>query len=188
MGLTSGVIGDCTSPSIIEPDSEQPDTGVLDMLASANVSLGTMATKRNAIVELFWKVHPWLYRWSGGRIGGRIMNLPVLLLTTTGRRSRTPRTKALMYLPKGNSYVVIASYLGEPRHPAWWLNLQVDPTAEIQVGSRRLTVVAREADGDERERLWKEIVERQSDYAEYQQRTERRIPVVVLDTSPTAAS
>ena len=93
-----------------------------------------------------------------------------------------------MYLPKGDSYVVIASYLGEPRHPAWWLNLQGNPTAEIRVGSRRLTVVAREADGDERERLWKEIVARQADYAEYQQRTQRRIPVVVLDPSSSTAS
>jgi deazaflavin-dependent oxidoreductase (nitroreductase family) len=140
------------------------------------------AAKRNKIVELFWKVHPRIYRWTGGRIGGAMMNLPVLLLTTTGRHSGASRTKALMYLPSGKDYVVIASFLGEPRHPAWWLNLRANPRAEIEVGNRRISVVAREARGEERERLWNEIVQRQKDYAEYQSRTQRRIPVVVLES------
>jgi len=140
-----------------------------------------MAAKRSAFVELFWKIHPRLYRWTGGRLGGSMMGLPVLLLETTGRRSGQRRTKALMYLTSGNSYVVIASYLGEPRHPAWWGNLKADPSAEIQVGTRRIAVTAREAEGEERTRLWNEIVARQKDYAEYQGRTKRRIPVVVLE-------
>jgi deazaflavin-dependent oxidoreductase (nitroreductase family) len=139
-----------------------------------------MAIRRSKLLELFWKIHPALYRWTGGRIGGSMMNLPVLLLTTKGRRSGEPRTRALMYLPKGDGFVVIASYLGEPRHPDWWLNLRADPRASIQVGGQRLDVAAREADGEERTRLWQEIVARQADYAEYQRRTDRRIPVVVL--------
>jgi deazaflavin-dependent oxidoreductase (nitroreductase family) len=140
-----------------------------------------MAARRSKLVELFWKIHPRLYRWSGGRIGGTMMNLPVLLLTTKGRRSGAPRTRALMFLPQGDRFVVIASYLGEPRHPDWWLNLRADPQAWIQVGGRRLRVAAREADGEERTRLWQAIVGRQADYAEYQRRTNRRIPVVVLE-------
>jgi len=143
-----------------------------------------MAAHRSKLVELFWKIHPHLYRWTGGRIGGAMMNLPVLLLTTKGRRTGEPRTKALMYLPKGERYVVIASYLGEPRHPDWWLNLRADPQASIQVGGRRLRVAAREADGEERARLWQEVVGRQADYAEYQKRTDRRIPVVILEPRP----
>ncbi|MBI3782018.1 MAG: nitroreductase family deazaflavin-dependent oxidoreductase [Deltaproteobacteria bacterium] len=139
------------------------------------------AAKKNALVQLFWKVHPALYRWSGGRIGGKLMNLPVLLLTTRGRRSGDERTKALMYVPDGKNFVVIASYLGEPRHPAWWLNLQANPQAQAVIGSSTITVRAREAEGPERERLWKEVVRRQADYAEYQSRTQRRIPVVVLE-------
>ena len=115
------------------------------------------AAKRNAIIELFWKIHPRIYRWTGGRVGGKILNLPVLLLTTAGRHSGERRTKALMYLPDGKAYVVIASFLGEPRHPAWWLNLQKNPRAEILVGRRSIPVAAREADGAERERLWNEI-------------------------------
>jgi deazaflavin-dependent oxidoreductase (nitroreductase family) len=144
-----------------------------------------MAARKSAAVELFWKIHPRLYRWSGGRIGGRIMNLPVLLLATKGRRSGRPRENALMYLPRGDAYVVIASYLGEPRHPAWWLNLEASPETEILVGRRRIPVVAREAEGEERARIWDEVVARQGAYAEYAKRTERRIPVVVLE--PRAA-
>lgn len=139
------------------------------------------APRKTKIVELFWKIHPHIYRWTKGRVGGTMMGMPVLLLTTTGRRSGRSRTRALMYLPRGESYVVIASYLGEPQHPAWWLNLKTNPKAEIEVGGRRLAVVAREAQGEERERLWEEIVRTQGDYGEYQRRTDRRIPVVVLD-------
>ncbi len=143
-----------------------------------------MATKRSALVELFWKVHPTLYRWSRGRVGGKIMSMPVLLLTTCGRRSGAPRTRALMYLADGQSFVVIASFLGEPKHPDWWLNLKARPDAEVEVGSRKVAVVAHEAEGAERERLWNAVVRRQKDYAEYQERTSRRIPVVVLEPRP----
>jgi len=143
--------------------------------------LRAMAAKRSMLIECFWKVHPKLYRWSGGRLGGQLMNMPVLLLTTRGRRTGTARTRALMYLPDAERFVVIASFLGEPRHPDWWLNLRTDPHAEVAVGSRRIPVVAREAEGAERERLWSAAVARQKDYAEYQRRTTRRIPVVILD-------
>jgi deazaflavin-dependent oxidoreductase (nitroreductase family) len=91
-----------------------------------------MAVTRNAFVELFWRVHPTLYRWSVGRIGGAIGGMPVLLLTTTGRKSGEPRTTALTYLPRGDDFVVIASVLGEPRHPAWWLNLAAKPDATVR--------------------------------------------------------
>lgn len=143
-----------------------------------------MAVKRSKLVEWFWKVHPTLYRWSGGRIGGKLVNMPVLLLTTRGRRTGNSRTRALTYLADGTRFVVIASFLGEPRHPDWWLNLRADPHAEVEVGRRRVQVVAREADGEERERLWQAVVDRQKDYTEYQRRTTRRIPVVVLEPQP----
>jgi deazaflavin-dependent oxidoreductase (nitroreductase family) len=139
------------------------------------------AIKRSWMVERFWRIHPWLYRVSGGRIGGRVIGLPVLLLTTTGRKSGAPRTRALTYFPHGDASVVAASYLGEPRHPDWWLNLRKNPSATIQRGGEVVRVHAREADGDERERLWREITASAPDYAEYQTRTARRIPVVVLE-------
>lgn len=140
-----------------------------------------MAATRNALVELFWKIHPTLYRWSGGRLAGKLMGMPVLLLTTRGRRSGERRTRALTYLPDGQHFVVIASFLGEPKHPDWWLNLKAQSQAEVTIGSRTVGVVAHEAEGAERERLWNAVVKRQRDYAEYQQRTSRRIPVVVLE-------
>jgi deazaflavin-dependent oxidoreductase (nitroreductase family) len=141
----------------------------------------TMAATRNAMVELFWKVHPRLYRWSGGRIGGTLMGLPVLLLTTTGRKSGQPRTNALMYVPHGGDFVVIASVLGEPRHPFWWRNLEANPEASVLIGSTTYRVRAREAAGDEREALWRALVAKVPDYDEYRARTTRRIPVVVLE-------
>lgn len=140
-----------------------------------------MAAKRNAVIELFWKIHPKLYRWTGGRFGGRLMGLPVLLLRTKGRKTGQTRENALLYLSKNGSCVVIASYLGEPRHPDWYLNLKANPDAEVQIGDRTIPVRARDVEGDEREQLWNEAVSRMSDYAEYQKRTKRKIPVVVLD-------
>ena len=139
------------------------------------------AVRRNAFVELFWKIHPALYRLTGGRVLGRLLGLPVLLLTTTGRRSGQPRTRALTYLPDGEHTVVIASFLGEPRHPDWWLNLRAHPEATIQRGATTTRVRAREAEGEERERLWRAVVATTPDYAEYARRTSRRIPVVVLE-------
>jgi deazaflavin-dependent oxidoreductase (nitroreductase family) len=139
------------------------------------------APTRSAAVELFWTIHRWLYRVTRGRLGGRLINMPVLLLTTTGRRSGKPRTRALTYLPQGDGAVVIASFLGEPRHPDWWLNLRADPRATVQRGGTVTVMRAREAEGEERTRLWRELLERAPDYAEYQTRTTRRIPVVVLE-------
>jgi deazaflavin-dependent oxidoreductase (nitroreductase family) len=143
-----------------------------------------MATKRSPLVELFWRIHPTLYRWSGGRIAGRLLGMPVLLLTTTGRRSGTTRTNALTYFPKDDAFVVIASFLGEPRHPDWWLNLKANPTATVEVGRETIRVRAREAEGPERETLWHAVVARTPDYDEYKRRTTRRIPVVVLERAP----
>lgn len=140
-----------------------------------------MALKRNAVIDLYWRVHPKLYRWSGGRIGGQIMGLPVLLLTTTGRKSGLARTKALLYLPRDQDFVVIASVLGEPRHPYWWLNLEANPNASIEIGSTRYAVRAREAEGEEREQLWRAFTAKTPAYDEYQAQTARRIPVVVLE-------
>jgi len=139
------------------------------------------AVTRNRAIELFWRIHPVVYRLTGGRLLGRIAGVPVLLLITRGRKSGTPRTKPLLYLAHGEAFVVAASYAGEPRHPAWWLNLRANPNAQVQVGSRVVDVRAREADGDERERLWHAIVAQEASFAEYERRTTRRIPVVVLE-------
>ena len=86
-----------------------------------------------------------------------------------------------MYLPYGDDFVVIASNLGQANHPAWWINLLAEPVATVQVGSLRYTVHAREADGEEREKLWSLIAAKNSDYKQYRSWTSRRIPVVILE-------
>lgn len=140
-----------------------------------------MAIVRSPWVEAFWQVHKRLYRWSNGRIGARLANLPVLLLDTVGRRTATPRTNALTFLPWRDAFVVVASCLGEPRHPGWYHNLVARPEARVQVGARRIDVRAREAEGPERDRIWEALVARSPDYAQYRARTDRRIPLVVLE-------
>ena len=125
-------------------------------------------------------LHRLVYRASGGRIGGRLWDLPVVLLTTTGRQSGKQRTVPLCSLRDGDDIVVIASYGGLDRPPAWWLNLEANPQAELLSGRVRRTVTARKADPDERARLWAEVTRRAPGYLEYERRTTREIPVVIL--------
>ncbi len=120
-----------------------------------------------------------MYRATGGKIGGRIVG-PVLLLTTTGRKTGKKRTTPLLYLEDGENLVVVASNGGAPRHPAWWLNLEVDPEPQVRIGDRTLRVRAEEAKGEEKRRLWARLVEMYPAYEDYLRRTTREIPVVIL--------
>jgi deazaflavin-dependent oxidoreductase (nitroreductase family) len=104
-----------------------------------------------------------------------------LLLTTTGRKSGQPRRTALIYQPYGDAYVVVASNGGSSGHPAWYRNLQEANRAEVQVGPDVFTAVSRTAAGDERAELWKLMTDVWPDYDEYAKRTDREIPVVVLE-------
>jgi deazaflavin-dependent oxidoreductase (nitroreductase family) len=126
-------------------------------------------------------VHRRVYRLTGGRIGGRIANMPVLLLTTTGRKSGRARTQPLAYTRAGEGYAVIASKGGAAHHPLWYLNLRANPLAEVTVGRETQRMRAREAEGDERERLWRQLADCYSGYDKYARKTSRRIPVVVLE-------
>ncbi|MGH2358469.1 MAG: nitroreductase family deazaflavin-dependent oxidoreductase [Candidatus Limnocylindria bacterium] len=139
------------------------------------------AVRLTPLLRLAWWIHRWMLRLSGGRIGSRNNDMPVLLLTTRGRRSGEERTVALQFLRDGDSYVVIASFAGEDRHPAWWLNLQATADARVSIRGRQERVRASEALGEERDRLWRRIVEADPAYAEYEERTTRRIPVVILE-------
>lgn len=120
------------------------------------------------------------YRLSGGRAAGRVGAASLCLLTTTGRRSGQPRTVTLLYLPDGENIVVVASRGGMTRHPAWYLNLRADPAAAVQVGPATHRVRARDADEEERSRYWPRLTALYSYFEDYQERTRRRIPVVVL--------
>lgn len=139
------------------------------------------AMSRSALVNLFWKVHPKIYRWSGGRLLGRMVGMDVLLLTTRGRRSGKARSTCLTSFRDGETSVVIGSFLGEARDPGWVHNLRAQPEATLQSGGEVRRVRGREAEGVERERLWARLLEIQPDYREYEGRTSRVIPVVVLE-------
>jgi deazaflavin-dependent oxidoreductase (nitroreductase family) len=122
-----------------------------------------------------------VYRLSGGRIGGKINKAPVLLLTTTGRKSGQQRTAPVVYLADGENLVVIGSNAGHSRPPAWSLNLKVNPEAEVEVGRKRRKVRARVAEGEERTDLWRRHNEQYSGFDEYEARTDRDIAVFVLE-------
>ena len=138
------------------------------------------AVRRTRATEWMWKIHTWLYKVSGGRIGGRLGDLPVLLLSVKGRKSGEPRTVALNYLVDEGTYVVFASHAGEDRDPPWWLNLRDAGEADVQIGTRRFRVRAHAAEGDARERLYMRVKAIDPAYAVYEQRTKREIAVVIL--------
>jgi deazaflavin-dependent oxidoreductase (nitroreductase family) len=135
----------------------------------------------SAVIKVMSSLNTWVYRVSGGRIGGRFWGgAPVLLLTTTGRKSGHPRTAPLLYLEDGDTYVVVASKGGMSHNPLWFENLLANPRVEVEVGNRTMAMQARRASADERARLWPRLVKMYPQYDDYQARTERSIPVVIL--------
>ena len=138
------------------------------------------------VIGLMSRLNTWLYRLSGGRLLGRFPGgAPVLLLTTVGRKSGQPKVAPLLYLVDGPNYVVVASKGGMSHHPLWYKNLEANPHVEIEVGSRKLAMTARTASAAEKQALWPRLVTMYSSYADYQARTTRDIPVVIL--SPRSA-
>ena len=129
--------------------------------------------------------HRAMLRITGGRIGYEFSGMPVLELVTTGRRSGAPRAVMLTApLHEGDAYVVVASRGGDDRHPAWFLNLRDDPRVQVAVrGGPRVAMHASVATPDERARMWPQIAARHRNYAGYQKRTEREIPLVLLRPS-----
>jgi F420H(2)-dependent quinone reductase len=133
-----------------------------------------------ALFNVMSAMHTALYRATGGKRGGTMMKVPILLLTTRGRKSGKERTTPLMFTRDGDNLVLIASMGGAPRNPGWYHNLQ-GQEAEVQIGREHRRVRARDAEAEERERLWAEMVSLYPSYADYQEKTTRRIPVVVLE-------
>ena len=109
------------------------------------------------------------------------LTVPSLLLTTTGRKSGDKFIFPLFYGMEGDSYFIIASKGGAPQHPGWYRNILANPDVEVQVGTMKMNARARTTEGEERLRLWKKALEFWPPYADYQLKTEREIPVVVLD-------
>ncbi len=143
-----------------------------------------------AVIRVMSRLNTWAYRASGGRLGGRFPGgAPVLLLTTIGRRSGQPQTAPLLYLEDGDGYVVVASKGGMSHHPLWYKNLEARPDVEIEVRRRKLPMRARRASAEEKAALWPRLVAMYPSYADYQARTTRDIPVVILSPrgNPAAA-
>ncbi len=132
-------------------------------------------------MALYGQEHVQRYIETDGREGHEWRGAHTLILTTTGRRSGQPRKHPLIYGRHGDDYLVVASAGGAPHHPAWYLNLDANPDVEIQVKAARMTARARTATPEERAELWPIMTREWPDYDGYQTRTDREIPVVVLE-------
>ena len=135
--------------------------------------------------NLYGDEHIKRYRETGGEVGHIWRRgSKILLLTTKGRKSGQPRTTPLIYEnADGDTYVIVASKGGAPEHPGWYENLEKDPQVELQIKDEVFPARAHTAEGEERERLWKLAAQQWPDYDEYQKKTDREIPVVVLERS-----
>jgi deazaflavin-dependent oxidoreductase (nitroreductase family) len=140
-----------------------------------------LADRSWPVLRRLMGAHTFVYRASGGRIGHRFPGTPpMLLLDHVGAKSGVRRTSPLVYAKDGRDIVLVASKGGYPKNPAWFHNLKAHPDTEVQIGTERRAVHAHVATAEERKRLWPKVVEVYSGYEDYQRRTDREIPLVVL--------
>jgi deazaflavin-dependent oxidoreductase (nitroreductase family) len=132
-------------------------------------------------MTLYGPEHVERYRATGGEEGHEWRGTHTLLLTTTGRRSGEPRTTPLIYGRQGDDYLVVASKGGSDTPPSWYLNLQAEPGVEVQIMDKRFAAHARDATPEEKAQLWRTMTAEWPAYDDYQESTERQIPVVVLE-------
>jgi len=132
------------------------------------------------IFRVFMSINVFLYRSTGGKFGGKVQGLPVLLLTTIGRKSGKKRVTPLGYFEHEGYYVISASNAGFDTNPAWFYNLKDHPQVELQIGNKQLSAIAERADPALRQQLWADLVKRAPGYGAYEKRTSREIPMVLL--------
>jgi len=135
---------------------------------------------RDGTAKALSTVHTVAYRLTGGRIGRRLVDNDMLLLTTRGRKTGRAHTVPLLFLRDGDDLLVIASWGGRPHHPDWYANLEAHPYATVQVLARKWSVTARPLPEDEHRHWWPKVVAAYAGYATYQARTDRPIPLVRL--------
>lgn len=145
----------------------------------------TFSDAKDLAARVVSGMHEQLFRRTNGRIGNSGFGMPVLILATTGRKSAKVRTTMLTSpVQEGESIVLVASYGGDNRHPAWFLNLRDNPGVEVTMRGSTRTMNARVASAEERERLWPRVTEKYRGYAAYQRLTDREIPLVILEPTP----
>ena len=154
--------------------SDQPKRSALFSAAGRLMSQPSM----RPLTRTFSNLHARLYRLTRGRAANP--NYPTMLLTVTGRRSGKPQTVPLIYLKDGGRLVIAAAYAGSDADPAWWLNLQANPRAVAQIKDDTFAVAAELAPRGQREELWDRLVQMYPYFTEYQERTNREIPVILL--------
>ncbi len=145
--------------------------------ANARLSMSMPA----GLLRAAGKLNVPIYRVTRGRLMGKVGRAPVLLLTSTGRRTGQPRTAPVLYLADGERVVVIGSNAGNAHAPAWSHNLKANPDAEIEIRAERRPVRARVTEGDERTELWRKMNAQYGGFEDYDHRTSREIAVFVLD-------
>ena len=133
------------------------------------------------LLALITRCHRWLFLKTDGRLGDRVFGFRFLLLEHVGRKSGAARKTPLLYVEDAGRFVVAASNAGDPRDPAWWLNLKSRPEARIRVGRSRVAVKARAAEPTEQAELWAKLGESYSHFERYRERAGREIPVVLLE-------
>lgn len=135
----------------------------------------------NVAIKVMSALNTWVYKLTGGRIGGKFLGgAPVMLLTTIGRKSGEPRIAPLLYLEDGDRVVTVASKGGMSQHPLWYRNLVANPDVEVTIGTTTRRMTARTATPEEKEAYWPKLTAMYPDYGAYQARTTREIPVVIL--------
>lgn len=140
--------------------------------------------QHNPLLSVILPIHRWLYRNTGGRIGGKLAGIPMLLLYTIGRKSGKEYVMPLAYHPHettdGTAYVVVASNSGFDRHPGWYYNVLADAAPQAQVMANTFVVDARELDGDEYDTIWAQAIQTNRAWAGYREKTTRKIPLILL--------
>jgi deazaflavin-dependent oxidoreductase (nitroreductase family) len=139
-----------------------------------------LAISRSPLRKPLNMIHVFAYRMSGGKLGRNYRALPVLLLTTKGRKSGKERTWPVAHIMDAGNYIVTGSNAGKAKHPSWYLNLKSNPQAKIQVGPRVMQVRAEQANPEEKKRLWQILVTKEPHYGEYQEDLDRQIPMMIL--------
>ena len=155
--------------------------GIWDTLTSRTPPRPTPDTPGYRLAVALSRLNVWVYRRTGGRVGGTMAGAPVCILHHRGAKTGIERETPLLFMADGDDTVIVASMGGSPKHPAWYHNLRAHPDVELERDGERRPVRARVASAQERERLWPRLVELYESYDAYQARTDRELPVVICE-------